>query len=298
MSEKRVIALGFFDGVHTGHRELMIKARQAAQRLGCKAAVLTFDNHPDELVFGTPTPLINSPEDRHYLLTVEEGMDEVISLRFDRTLMEMPWEEFVDELLVKQYGAAHVVCGHDFSFGHRGAGNPEKLRSRCAPLGIGCDVVEPVRLHDMVVSSSEIRNLLRSGNMEEVNYLLGHRHFLTGKVVMGKQLGRQMGIPTANMRLPKGVMPPAFGVYATQIVLEDGRRFMAVTNVGICPTVELDTGVSVESWLLDFQEDLYGKTLRVEFCRFLRPEQKFDSLDELKEAILRNAQETRNYFEA
>ena len=297
MSEKRVIALGFFDGVHSGHRVLMTRARQAAQRLGCKAAVLTFDNHPDELVFGKPTPLINSLEERNWLLTVQNGMDEVISIPFDRALMQMPWETFVDELLVKKYHAAHVVCGHDFSFGYRGTGNPDKLRQRCADYGIGCDVVEPVQLHDGVVSSSRIRTLLQNGDVEEANFLLDHRHFITGKVVLGKQLGRQLGVPTANMRLSKGVMAPTFGVYATQVVLEDGRRFMAVTNVGTCPTVEINSGVTVESWLLDFHEDIYGTTIRVEFCHFLRHERRFDSLEDLKKEVLRNAQQTRDYFE-
>lgn len=296
MNENRVIALGFFDGVHTGHRVLMAKARQAADRLGCKSAVLTFDNHPDELVFDTPTPLINTLEDRHWLLTRRNQMDEVISIPFDRALMQMPWEEFVDELLVKKYHAVHVVCGHDFSFGYRGAGKPDKLRKKCAALGIGCDIIEPVLLHDFTVSSTEIRTLLRDGNVEEANYLLSHRHFITGTVVQGKQLGRQLGIPTANLRLPKGILAPAFGVYATQVVLEDGRRYMAVTNVGTCPTVEIDTGVTVEPWLLDFDENLYGKTIRVEFCRFLRHERKFESLAALQKEIFRNAQETRNYF--
>ena len=297
MNEKRVIALGFFDGVHTGHRVLMAKARQAAAELGCKAAVLTFDNHPDELVFGTPTPLINTLEDRRWLLMERNHMDEVISIPFDRALMQMPWETFVDELLVKKYHAAHVVCGHDFSFGYRGQGKPDLLKKKCAALGIGCDIIEPVLLHDFTVSSTEIRTLLRDGNVEEASYLLSHRHFITGIVVKGKQLGRQLGIPTANLRLPKGVLAPAFGVYATQVILEDGRKFMAVTNVGTCPTVDIDTGVTVEPWLLDFDGDLYGQTLRVEFCRFLRHERKFDSLEELKQAILKNALETRAYFE-
>ena len=296
MKQDRVIALGFFDGVHVGHRVLLAKARQTAHDLGCTAAVLTFDNHPDELVFGSPTPLINTLEDRRWLMTELCGMDEVLSIPFDRALMETPWEDFVDELLVNRLGAVHVVCGHDFSFGYRGEGNADKLREKCAALGIGCDIIEPVMVHDFTVSSTEIRTFLRDGNIEEANHLLSHRHFITGTVVRGKQLGGQIGIPTANLRLPKGIQPLAFGVYATQVQLEDGRRYMAVTNVGVCPTVEMDTGITIEPWLLDFEGDLYGQTIRVEFCRFLRHERKFGSLEELKNAILHNAQETRNYF--
>ena len=132
--------------------------------------------------------------------------------------------------------------------------------------------------------------------MEEANYLLNHRHFLTGVVEHGKELGRRIGTPTANLRLPRGVLTPAFGVYAAEVVLEDGRRYMAVTNIGTCPTLEEDIGITVESWLMDFHENLYGKTIRVEFCRFLRPEQKFDSLEDLKNRIHLDARQTREYF--
>lgn len=296
MKQERVIALGFFDGVHIGHQVLMAKARQQAERLGCKASVLTFDNHPDELVFGRSTPLINSLMDRQLLLTEFCRMDEIISIPFDRPLMQMPWEEFVDELLVKRYNAVHVVCGYDFSFGYRGSGNPDKLKERCAFWGIGCDVVDAVLAGDLTVSSSVIRTMLQQGEMEDANVLLGHRHILTETVVLGKQVGRTLGVPTANLRMPAGTLAPAYGVYATQVVLKDGRRFMAVTNVGTCPTIGLDTGVTVEAWILDFDEDIYGEPIRVEFCRFLRPEKKFDSLEELKEAIHRDAQHTRDYF--
>jgi len=132
--------------------------------------------------------------------------------------------------------------------------------------------------------------------VEEANDLLGHRHFITGTVVYGKQMGRQMGVPTANIHLPEGILCPALGVYATEVVLEDTRRFMAVTNVGYCPTTEIDTGVTIESWLLDFRGDLYHQNIRVEFCKFLRPEKKFDSMEALREEIFRNAEQTRAYF--
>lgn len=297
MTQDRVIALGFFDGVHRGHAALLTKARQTADRLGCCAAVLTFSNHPDELVFGCKTPLINSLEDRRELMTRKFGIQEVVSIPFDRALMQTPWEEFVDKLLVEQLHAVHVVCGHDFTFGNRGEGTPQRLKEKCTRLGIGCDVIEKVVCHHVTVSSTYIRQLLQKGDVAEANALLGHRHFFTGTVVPGKRLGRSLGIPTANLRLPDGILAPAFGVYAAEVLLEDGRRFPAVTNVGVCPTVEQDTGVTVEPWLLDFDGDLYGQTIRVEFCQFLRPERKFGTLEELRREILRNAQQTRDYFD-
>ena len=296
MKQDRVIALGFFDGVHVGHRALLERTRLRAQERNCRACVLTFSNHPDELVFGRPTPLINTLPDRQWLLTGLYGMDEVVSIPFDRALMQTPWEQFVDELLVNRLGAAHVVCGHDFCFGSRGEGTPDKLRRKCEALGIGCDVIEPVTHDGRVVSSTEIRALLQSGSVEQANELLGHCHFLTGTVVKNKQLGSRIGIPTANVRMPEGIQPLAFGVYATRVRLEDGRCFPAVTNVGVCPTVGLDTGVSIEAWILDFAENIYGQTIRVEFYRFLRPERKFSSLEELKDVVLHNADQTRAYF--
>lgn len=296
MKRDRVIALGFFDGVHIGHAALLNRARQMAEQLDCQSAALTFDNHPDELVFGRPTPLINTLADRQRMMARNFHLDQILSIPFDRTLMETPWEVFVEELLVRRLRAVHVVCGHDFTFGFRGEGNPQRLQEKCAELGVGCDVIPKVEYHGTTVSSTLIRRLLQEGQVEEANVLLGHRHFITGTVVPGKQLGRQMGIPTANLNLPEGILCPAKGVYATEVILEDSRRFQAVTNVGDCPTTELDTGITIEPWLLGFRGDLYHQNIRVEFCKFLRPEKKFASLEELREEIFRNAQQTRDYF--
>lgn len=296
MKQQRVIALGFFDGVHLGHGALLRQARLRADALGIPAAALTFDAHPDTVVFGQPVALINTLADRRRLMTEVYAMDHVILAHFDRDMAAMPWEDFVEDYLVRRLGAAHVVCGHDFSFGHRGQGTPDRLREKCAALGVGCDVIEQVSCHGAVISSTRIRTLLQQGNLDEANCLLGHRHFLTGTVCPGKQLGRQMGIPTANVPLPEGVVAPAFGVYATQVQLSDGSRHMAVTNVGVCPTVQSSTQVTVEPWLLDFSGDLYGRKVRIEFCSYLRPERKFPSLDDLQAEIRRNAQQTRNWF--
>lgn len=296
MKQDRVIALGFFDGVHIGHAALLNRARVLADQLDCYSAVLTFNNHPDELVFGRPTPLINTLADRRRIMARDFLLDQILSIPFDRTLMETPWEVFVEELLVRRLRAVHLVCGHDFTFGYRGEGNPQRLQEKCAQLGIGCDVIEKVVYNGVTVSSTRIRQLLQEGRVEEANELLGHRHFIVGEVVYGKQMGRQMGIPTANLRLPEGILCPALGVYATEVFLEDGRKFQAVTNVGVCPTMEIDTGVTIEPWLLGFRGDLYHQHIRVEFCKFLRPERKFDSVEELQAEIFRNAEQTKAYF--
>ena len=295
MEQKRVLALGFFDGVHRGHGALLQAARRAADRLGCPAAVLTFDRHPGELVSGSRIPLINTAGDREWLMRQLYGMDEVLFGHFDRAMMEMPWKSYVGEYLIGKLGAVHVVCGHDHHFGWRGEGNPTRLRQACSQFGIGCDVVQKVTLHGATVSSTYVRKLLEQGQMEEAVEFLGHPHVLTGTVVRGRQLGRQLGTPTANLLLPQEVQPPAFGVYACQVAV-GGRKYPAVTNVGVRPTVDGGGRITVEPWILDFEDNLYDKTIRVEFRKFLRPERKFDSLEDLRAAILRNADETRAFF--
>ena len=297
MKHDRVIALGFFDGVHLGHAALLRLTRRRADELGIPAAVLTFDTHPDTLVYHQPVPLINTLEDRTYLLKEKFSMDEVILAHFDRAMMEMPWEAFVEDYLLGELGAKHVVCGHDFSFGYRGQGTPDKLRRLCAQRGVGVNVVDKVSLGGITVSSTHIRQLIRQGDMEAAAQMLGHRHFLSGEVLHGKELGRRLGFPTANLALPEGLIAPAYGVYATLVTLPDGSAHPAVTNVGVRPTVHDQLGRLVEAWILDCMAELYGETIRVEFFTRLRGEKKFDSLEALRAEVLRNAAETRAFFQ-
>ena len=297
MKHDRVIALGFFDGVHLGHAALLRLTRRRADEMGIPAAVLTFDTHPDTLVYHQPVPLINTLEDRKYLMEEKFSMDEVILAHFDRAMMEMPWEAFVEDYLLGELGAKHVVCGHDFSFGYRGQGTPDKLRRLCAQRGVGVNVVDKVSLGGITVSSTHIRQLIRQGDMEAAAQMLGHRHFLSGEVLHGKELGRRLGFPTANLALPEGLIAPAYGVYATLVTLPDGSAHPAVTNVGVRPTVHDQLGRLVEAWILDCTAELYGERIRVEFFTRLRGEKKFDSLEALREEVLRNADETRAYFQ-
>lgn len=297
MKHDRVIAIGFFDGVHLGHAALLRLTRRRADELGIPAAVLTFDTHPDTLVYHQPVPLINTLEDRKYLMEEKFSMDEVILAHFDRAMMEMPWEAFVEDYLLGELGAKHVVCGHDFSFGYRGQGTPDKLRRLCAQRGVGVNVVDKVSLGGITVSSTHIRQLIRQGDMEAAAQMLGHRHFLSGEVLHGKELGRRLGFPTANLALPEGLIAPAYGVYATLVTLPDGSAHPAVTNVGVRPTVHDQLGRLVEAWILDCTAELYGEKIRVEFFTRLRGEKKFDSLEALREEVLRNAAETRAFFQ-
>ena len=288
---KTIYALGFFDGVHIGHQALLNQCRALAEKNGCLAGAVTFSSHPDALVFGAAPVLINTPADRERLLL--HWLDSVITLPFDEKMHATPWETFLDTLRW-EYGAAGFVCGDDFRFGAKGAGNPGLLTQYCREHGLPCAVVPEQSLDGTRVSSSYIRTLLEAGDMERADAFLGHPHILTGTVVHGHQLGRTLGIPTANLLLPGGVAVPRFGVYAC-LARVDGVAYPAVTNVGTRPTVD-GHGITVEPWLLDFSGDLYGKEIRLEFHKFLRPERKFDSLEALREEIRKNAQQTRAYF--
>ena len=294
--QKRVIALGFFDGVHRGHGALLSRVAGKAAELGAAPAAVTFDTHPENLIFGSPMPLINSPLDRAELMRRYYGIREVIVAHFDDRMMHMPWEDFITEFLVREHGAVHLVAGHDFHCGYKGEGNPDRLREKCARLGVGCDIIPKVELDGITISSTYIRTLLAQGEIERANYFLGHPHTLTDTVHHGKKLGSTLGFPTVNLRFQPGVLIPARGVYAARVWFENGESRCAVTNVGVRPTVDSHGEVNVEGFILDFDGDLYGQTVRMEFYRYLRGEQKFPTLEALREEIMRNAEETRAYF--
>lgn len=293
---KRVIALGFFDGVHKGHGALLSLCATRAKELGAVPAAFTFDAHPGSVITGSATPLLSTPADRAGLMRREYGIRDVIVGHYDRSMMTMPWRDFVTEYLVKGNAAVGLVAGHDYHFGYKGEGNPQRLRELCAGLGLSCDIVPKVELDGITVSSTYIRSLIAQGEMARAVRFLGHPHVLTGAVGHGKKLGSTLGFPTVNLHIPAGVIVPAHGVYATRAVLADGRSFPAVTNVGVRPTVDSGDAVTVEGYLLDFDGDLYGQELRLEFYDFLRPERRFDSLDDLRDEVMRNAQATRDFF--
>lgn len=293
MNEKTIFALGFFDGVHLGHAALLTACRDLAASTGCAAGVVTFHNHPDTLVLGTAPGLINTLADRDWLLQNKFSMDRIVSLAFDRKLMNCPWQEFFRRL-VEEFGAAGLVCGEDFRFGRGGEGDARKLQAACEGANIPCRVIPQLRIEEIPVSSTHIRGLIELGSMTQAVRFLGHPHILTGQVIHGHQLGRKIGIPTANLMLPKELVVPRFGVYACRCRI-DGKIYDAVTNIGTRPTVA-GIGVTVEPWILDYEGDLYGQEITLEFYRFLRPEQRFASLEALREEIFRNARDAKEFL--
>ena len=289
--EKKIVALGFFDGVHRGHQALLRACREMAAQTGCETAAITFDRHPQSLFTAHPPKLINTLADRERLLR-QYGIARILVIPVTAQTMGMPWDAFLDTLVAQ--GAAGFVCGDDFRFGHRGAGTADALRGYCADRKLPCAVVQPQLVDQIRVSSTAIRAMLEAGEMERAVRFLGHPHILTGEVVHGRGLGHTIGIPTANLLLPENVLQPCFGVYACRAQLE-GQTYSAVTNIGTRPTVG-GHRVTVEPWLLDFNRDIYAKQLVLEFYAFLRPERKFESLQALKAEIEKNAAQTREIF--
>ncbi|MCD8357556.1 MAG: bifunctional riboflavin kinase/FAD synthetase [Clostridia bacterium] len=293
---KRAIALGYFDGVHCGHQALMKLAVQRASENGAVSSVFTFDVHPDTVITGQPVPLITSEACRGAEIRDRGGVDEVIFAHFNEELRNMDWKTFVDDMLVEQFHACWIITGRNNRFGYRGQGTPERLQAECARLGIGCDIVESVKIDNIVVSSTYIRQQLSMGNMERAAEFLGHPYTIAGMVQHGRRVGRTLGYRTVNLELPEEMQAPPFGVYVSRVIA-DGETHMAVTNIGVHPTFGLGDRACVEPHILDFGGDLYGKFIQVELLHFLRPERQFDDSELLKQAIAADIAHTREYFE-
>ncbi len=291
---KTVIALGFFDGVHLGHQALMARAVERGREHGLEPAVFTFDRSPREFVTGKPVPLLTSPEERRRLVEESFPIRRVIVAKFDRAMMTMPWMDFL-RVLAGRYNAGWLVAGHDFRFGHRNEGDAALLARGAAELGMGWDIIPAVAVDGVTVSSTRIRSLLEEGRAEEAGRLLGRPFSIAGTIAHGKGLGSRIGRPTLNL-LPGGdQLIPARGVYVAAAELA-GRRFPAVTNVGVRPTVDRDGGVTVESHLLEAEGDFYGERCRVFLLKRLRPEEEFPGLRELQAQIAADAEAAREYF--
>lgn len=289
---KRIFALGFFDGVHRGHQVLLAECVRLAQQQGLRSAAITFEAHPQSLFRQDVPPLLTTCDDRIRLMQ-RYGIEDIKMYPVSEGTMGMPWQDFLLELCRDQ-GAGGFVCGHDFRFGHRGEGSADKLRGFCAEHHLPCIVIPEQTLDGVRISSTYIRRQIEAGDMATAVRFLGHGHMLTGTVVTGRKLGHRLGFPTANIELPDHVVVPRHGVYACRAFVGKDSH-MAVCNVGSRPTVE-GHQVRTETWLLDFEGDLYGKTVTLEFLWFLRPEQRFESLDALREAVLQDAENTRKFF--
>ena len=300
-----VVATGFFDGVHLGHRLVLKQLTAAAAERGLPSAVVTFWPHPR-------TVLQDDARDLRLLTTLDEkkrlfreaGVDRVEVIPFTRAFSKMSTETYLRDILVGQLGAKTLLLGYDNRMGHD-AGSPEAIAAIAQRVGL--EVIRTDRFDletavmagqagPLTVSSSKIRRVIEAGDIPLANRMLGYRYNLLGVVVAGNRLGRKMGFPTANLQLYEPLkLVPGNGVYHVEAEVL-GEHFHGMCNIGVRPTVSDGNRVSVESHLLDFNGNLYGRHARVEFMHFQRPERKFSSVEELSEQIRRDTEETRIWF--
>ena len=289
------LTIGTFDGVHLGHQRLIQHLKAAAASHHLMAGVLTFRNHPRSVLNpAAQTGYISSLEERLSLLR-EAGIDLIIDVDFTRELSLMKAREFVS-LLYEVARMRGLVVGPDFALGHQREGTIDVLKDLGSELGFWVDVVEPVTLDQGPIRSSAVRRAISQGDMASAGQLLGRPYSLTGLVVEGERRGNQLGFPTANLSLDSGVMVPGDGIYATWTVI-DGMRHLSATNVGVRPTFGAGPR-TVEAFIMDFDRDIYGKYLTLEFSLRLREELSFDTVDALIQQMKLDVEQARAVLSA
>ncbi len=285
------VAIGTFDGVHLGHRALIQAAAGAARLRQRETVVFTFDRHPAEIVSpDLAPPYLSSPRQQEHLVGTL-GADHLVVARFDAAMRDLAPEDFVRQVLVDRLGARSVHVGRGFRFGRRREGDEELLRSAGASLGFDASVLEPVVLDGGPISSTRIRQLLGEGEVAQAARLLGRRFALDGVVVTGDRRGAGLGYPTANLEPTGRRVVPADGVYAVRARVGD-RMLDGACSIGLRPTVG-GTHRTIETYLFDFSERIYGEELELSFVARLRDELRFESLDALVEQMGRDVVEAR-----
>jgi riboflavin kinase / FMN adenylyltransferase len=287
-----VVTVGFFDGVHLGHQEVFARTVRAANDRGVRTVAITFDRHPREVLAPGSEPRLLTTVDRKAALIEASGIDVLVVLAFTPEFSRIPAEVFVADVLVTGVHALHAVMGANFTFGHRAAGNVRNLPELGAPLGLTAEGVGLVDVDGRIVSSSSIRDALSDGDLTWPRTALGRRFVLDGEVVSGHGRGKGLGFPTANLRTWPRLLLPGQGIYAG-VADHRGRRHLAAIDVGTNPTFGTDP-LHAEAFLLDYDgEDLRDEPLAIEFWARLRDEIKYDSVDELVEAIAEDVARTR-----
>ena len=289
-----VLTLGVFDGLHIGHQQIMKKVAERAKAVGAVATVMTFDPHPRAVLYPESAPPLLQTLDQRLANFEVLGIEQTIIIPFDLEFAAIEAEEFLTEIVFERLQAKEVYLGKGFAFGQRRAGNIDLLRKLSGELGFFADEVDEVTLRGRRVSSSAIRKLLSTGHVNLARRMLGRPYGVEGVIERGEQRGRTIGFPTANLK-PHNRVIPKFGVYATA-TLVDGVWRRSITNIGVRPTFEKDNEPSIETYIFDLDQDLYGDVLRVRFLHRLRDERKFNGIEELKAQIEKDSARAANYF--
>lgn len=287
------VTLGKFDGLHRGHR-LLIDEVLSLKGQGYTSVMFTFLYHPYNLFSENELKLIYTEEEKRAKL-MSLGLDVLISYPFTNETKNIEPEDFIKDILINKLDAKVIVVGNDFRFGKDRKGDVDMLRSMEVVYGYKLITYEKMRWRDSIISSSTIREELAKGNLEEVNEMLGQPYYIRGKVLHGRRIGRTLGMPTTNLTPMANKLLPPCGVYASRTII-DGISYPGMTNIGYKPTVGAEKNMGVETYIYDFDGDLYGRELEVELLSFRRPEIKYDSLDELKRQMEEDLIFGRAYF--
>ena len=291
--EPYCVALGNFDGVHVGHRQLIGSAVEKAREKGLASAVFTFSNHPKSLIPGAkPVKNIVYQEEKEALIEAL-GVDYYFNFAFTKEIMTMPPETFVKTFLADKMNAKEIFCGFNYHFGYKGEGDTKLLRILGAKYGFHVNEVKAVSIDGDVVSSTLIRNMIMAGEMEECSKYLGRNYDIGGEVVVGNRLGRTIGFPTSNIMIDESMVTPPNGVYITYCIY-NGVKYPSITNVGIKPTIG-SFKKNMETHIFNFDKELYGKQIKVEFIKKTRDEVKFRNIEELSAQIAKDCNEAKAY---
>jgi len=290
-----VLTLGVFDGLHLGHQKIMQTVVERAAEVGATPTAITFDPHPRAVLHPETAPPLLQTLDQRLANFEVLGVEQAIVVHFDREFANQPAEDFLHEIIHDRLHAKEVYLGKGFAFGKNRGGNIELLREMSKELGFFADEVSEVQLRGHRISSSKIRDLLDTGHVNLARRMLGRPYGVEGVIVRGNRRGHTIGFPTANLH-PHNRVIPKFGVYATASLV-DGVWRKSITNIGVRPTFGKDLEPSIESYIFDFDGDLYGDVLRVRFLHRIRDERKFSGIDELKDQIERDTHRALNYFD-
>ena len=272
------IALGNFDGIHVGHQELIKTMMAKAKDLGLKSSLLLFESHTKATIDSNKPKMITTNEQK-FKIAEELGVDIVYIVKFDDKIMRLSAEEFIKDIIIEKMNGKLVVVGFDYRFGYEASGDSDYLVELGKKYEIGVEVLSPIYDDNKIISSTTIRELIAGGNMLKVKEVLGRPYSIVGQVIHGKNRGNKLGFPTANIESNNNYVTPKEGVYATNAIV-NGERYLSATNIGYNPT--FNEGIlKIETYILDFNESIYGEIIEIEFIEFLRSDMKFNNTEDL-----------------
>lgn len=287
IANRTAVALGNFDGMHVGHMAVL-RAAKGFESEGLTPLALLFDEHSLKAITGTAPPMLMTADERNRIIA-ENGL-KIKTIVFNE-IKDLSPQDFVKKILVGRFGARAVCCGYNYRFGKNASGNAQTMKEICDRLGLECRIAGEVDVDSRAASSTEIRKFIESGEIEKANKMLGHPFGFCTRVIDGDKRGRTLGFPTINQELPDGLVLPKFGVYQADVTV-DGEHYKGVANIGRRPTVGSEKVLS-ETYIIDFHKNIYGEYVDIRPVRFIRPERKFSSFDELAKQIKSDAKEVR-----